>query len=136
MTIGIDLVGTNLGSGTKTYNINLCNELSLLKLSSNIKVFICKSYLGQIIKEENEKIEYLIKPDFLSITFFRFFWMQFILPIELKLLGVKKLYSPMNFIPVISKFLKIKTILCLHSNLPWRYFNLMPGNIIRNFIFW
>jgi len=50
MTIGIDLVGTNLGSGTKTYNINLCNELSLLKLSSNIKVFICKSYLGQIIK--------------------------------------------------------------------------------------
>ena len=134
MTIGIDLVGTNLGSGTKTYNINLCNELSLLKLSSNIKVFICKSYLGQIIKEENEKIESLIKPDFLSITFFRFFWMQFILPIELKLLGVKILYSPMNFIPVISKFLKIKTILCLHSNLPWRYFNLMPGNIIRNFI--
>jgi hypothetical protein len=60
--------------------------------------------------------------------------MQFILPIELKLLGVNKLYSPMNFIPVISKFLKIKTILCLHSNLPWCYFNLMPGNFIRNFI--
>jgi len=134
MTIGIDLVGTNLGSGTKTYNINLCNELSLLKLSSNIKIFICKSYLDQTIKKENKKIEYLIKPDFLSITFIRFFWMQFILPIELKLLGVNKLYSPMNFIPIISKFLKIKTILCLHSNLPWCYFNLMPGNFIRNFI--
>ena len=40
----------------------------------------------------------------------------------------------MNFIPIISKFLKIKTILCLHSNLPWCYFNLMPGNFIRNFI--
>jgi len=56
MTIGIDLVGTNLGSGTKTYNINLCNELSLLKLSSNIKIFICKSYLDQTIKKENKKI--------------------------------------------------------------------------------
>jgi glycosyltransferase involved in cell wall biosynthesis len=134
MTIGIDLVGTNLGSGTKTYNINVCNELNTLKLSSNVKIFICKSYLPQIIKKKNDKIEYLIKPDFLSITLFRFFWMQFIFPFELKLLGIKKLYSPMNFIPIISKFLKIKTILCLHSNLPWIYFNFMPGNFIRNFI--
>jgi len=134
MTIGIDLVGTNLGSGTKTYNINLCNELNTLKLSSNVKIFICKNYLPQIIQKKNDKIEYLIKPDFLSITLFRFFWMQFIFPFELKLLGIKKLYSPMNFIPIISKFLKIKTILCLHSNLPWIYFNFMPGSFIRNFI--
>ena len=134
MTIGIDLVGTNLGSGTKTYNINLCNELNTLKLASNVKIFICKNYLPQIIQKKNDKIEYLIKPDFLSITLFRFFWMQFIFPFELKLLGIKKLYSPMNFIPIISKFLKIKTILCLHSNLPWIYFNFMPGNFIRKFI--
>ena len=31
------------------------------------------------------------------------------------------------------KYFKIKTILALHSNLPWVYFNLMPGNIVRNF---
>ena len=73
MTIGIDLVGTNLGSGTKTYNINLCNELNTLKLASNVKIFICKNYLPQIIQKKNDKIEYLIKPDFLSITLFRFF---------------------------------------------------------------
>ena len=134
MTIGIDLVGTKLGSGTKTHNINICNELNSLKLSSNIKIFICKSYLSQIIKKKNKKIEFLIKPDFLSITFFRILWMQLIFPFELKLLGVKKLYSPMNFIPIISKFLNIKSILSLHSNLPWIYFSLMPGNILRNFI--
>jgi glycosyltransferase involved in cell wall biosynthesis len=134
MTIGIDLVGTKLGSGTKTHNINICNELNSLKLSSNIKIFICKSYLNQIIKKKNKKIEFLIKPDFLSITFFRMLWMQLIFPFELKLLGVKKLYSPMNFIPIISKFLNIKSILSLHSNLPWIYYSLMPGNILRNFI--
>ena len=60
--------------------------------------------------------------------------MQLILPFELKFLGVNKLYCPMNFSPILAKFLNIKIILCLHSNLPWVYFNLMPGNIIRNFI--
>ena len=52
MTIGIDLVSTNLGSGTKTYNINLCNELNSLNLSSNVKIFICRSYLNQIKKKK------------------------------------------------------------------------------------
>ena len=33
MTIGIDFVGTNLGSGAKTYNINFCNELNSMQLS-------------------------------------------------------------------------------------------------------
>ena len=136
MTIGIDFIGTNLGSGTKTYNINFCKELNSLAVSSTIKIFICKSYLNQINKKSNlnSKIEYLVRPNFLSITFFRLFWMQFILPFELKLLGIKKLYSPMNFSPIIAKFLNIKIILCLHSNLPWIYYNLMPGNKIRNFI--
>ena len=31
MTIAIDFVGTNTGSGTKTYNINFCNECLLSK---------------------------------------------------------------------------------------------------------
>ena len=136
MTIGIDFVGTNLGSGTKTYNINFCNQLNTLSISTNIKVFICKNYLSQISAElsKNSKIEYIIKPNFLSITLFRMLWMQLIFPIELKSLGIKKLYSPMNFTPFLARFLKIKTVLCLHSNLPWIYFDLMPGNIVRNFL--
>ena len=136
MTIAIDFVGTNLGSGTKTYNINFCNELSSIDLTQNIKIFICKNYLKEIEKEinENNQIEYVIKPNFLSITLFRLLWMQFIFPFQLKLMGVKKLYSPMNFSPLITKLLNIKVILCLHSNLPWVYFDLMPGNLVRNFI--
>ena len=40
----------------------------------------------------------------------------------------------MNFCPIFAKFFKIKVVLALHSNLPWVYFNLMPGNLFRNFI--
>jgi glycosyltransferase involved in cell wall biosynthesis len=134
MSIAIDLVGTNLGSGTKTYNINFCNELNSLELSSNIKIFICRSYLNQIVKNKNKKIEFVIKSDFLSIVFFRLLWMYLILPFELKLLGIKKIYSPMNFTSIFFNFLNIKTVLCLHSNLPWINFELMPGNLIRNFV--
>jgi len=136
MTIAIDFVGTNLGSGTKTYNINFCNELSSLDLTQNIKIFICKNYLKELSREinENNQIEYVIKPNFLSITLLRLLWMQFIFPFQLKLMGVTKLYSPMNFSPLITKLLNIKVILCLHSNLPWMYFDLMPGNLVRNLI--
>ena len=136
MTIGIDFVGTNLGSGTKTYNISFWNQLNTLSVSSNIKVFICSNYLTQISTKlsSNSKVKYIIKPNFLSITLFRLLWMQFIFPIELKLLKINTLYSPMNFTPFLARLLKIKTVLCLHSNLPWVYFNLMPGNTIRNFL--
>ena len=136
MTIAIDFVGTNLSSGTKTYNINFCNELSSLDLTQNIKIFICKNYLKELSREinENNQIEYVIKPNFLSIALLRLLWMQFVFPFQLKLMGVKKLYSPMNFSPLIAKFLNIKVILCLHSNLPWVYFDLMPGNLVRNFV--
>jgi glycosyltransferase involved in cell wall biosynthesis len=134
MTSGIDLVGTNLGSGTKSYNINLCNELNSLNLSSNIKIFICRRFLNFIEKKKNRKIEYIIKSDFLSISFIRIIWMQLIFPFELKLLGIKKIYCPMNFVPIISKLLNIKIILCLHTNLPWVYFNFMPGSRFKNFI--
>jgi len=134
MTIAIDAVGTNLGCGTKTYNINLCNELNSLSLNSNIIIFICRSYLNQIQKIKNKKIKYIIKPNFLSISIFRLLWMQLILPFELKLLGVNKIYSPMNFAPIISKILNIKIILCLHTNLPWIYFDFLPGSRFKNFI--
>jgi hypothetical protein len=38
--IAIDFVGTNVGSGSKTYNINFCNELNSLQLKKKIKIFI------------------------------------------------------------------------------------------------
>ena len=134
--IAIDFVGTNLNSGTKTYNINFCNELNDQNVGEETVVFICKNYINQIDLnfKKNHKIKYIIKPNFLSITFLRLLWMQMILPFELKFLGVKTLYSPMNLSPLLLKIFKIKSVLALHSNLPWVYFDLMPGNFLRNFL--
>lgn len=136
MTLAIDFVGTNLESGTKTYNINFCNELNLINHNEKIVIFLCKNYFKQIesLSKKNLNIKYIIKPNFFSLIFFRLIWMQLILPLELKLMGVNKLYSPMNICPIILKFINIKVILGLHSNLPWVYRNLMPGSNFRNLL--
>ena len=135
MSIAIDFVGTNIGSGSKTYNINFCNELNSLQLKKKIKIFICKNYYSQINNKlkKNKKVEFIFKPNFLSIGFIRILWIQFVLPFELRYLGVKKLYSSLNFSPITANFFRIKVALCCHSNLPWVHFNLMPGGKIKNY---
>ena len=125
------MVGTNLGSGTRTYNINFCEYLEKKTFKEKIYIFITKNYkIDSNIQKNN--IKYIIKPNFLTNIFFRVIWMQFFLPFQLKKLKVDKLYSPMNFGPVFLKLFKINFVLALHSNLPWVYFSKMPGNIIRN----
>ena len=134
MTIAIDMVATNLESGTKTYNINFCENLNIYKTKEKIFVFITKDYLDKIDINQNSNITYLVKPSLLSNIFFRIFWMQFILPFELKILKVDKLFSPMNIAPLCLKLFNIKLVLALHSNLPWIHFSKMPGNVIRNYL--
>ena len=65
MTIAIDFVGTNIGSGTKTYNINFCNELSLIELNEDIIVYLCNNYFKQIdlSKKKNSRIKFIVKPN-------------------------------------------------------------------------
>tara|TARA_B100000989_G_C19494692_1_gene451441 strand:- start:260 stop:1402 length:1143 start_codon:yes stop_codon:yes gene_type:complete len=134
MKIAFDFVATNLGSGTKTYIINFCNKINKLNKNTEIFIFICKNYLKEIDSsiQSSPNVKLIIKPDYLSITFFRIIWMQLVLPFELKYLKIKNLYSPMNLSPILNKILNISNILVLHSNLPWKYFNLMPGNYLRN----
>ena len=134
MLTAIDMVGTNLGSGTKTYIINFCKQLNRLKLNKNIFIFITNDYLREIGTNNNDKIKYIVKRDILKNSFLRMLWMQFILPFELKFLKVTQLYSPMNIGPIFIKLFNIKLILGLYSNLPWLFFSKMPGNLIRNFI--
>ncbi len=134
MVIAIDMIGTNLGSGTKTYNLNFCENLQKINIANTIYIFITKDYLYQIEQNENSKIKYIIKSDLLKNIFFRIFWMQLVLPFELKFLNVNQLFSPMNIGPICLRLLNIKFTLALHSNLPWVYFSKMPGNILRNFL--
>ena len=122
MRIAFDFVATNIGSGTKTYLINFCNNLSLNKSQNEVFIFICKNYIKYLSVDiqNTQNIKFIIKPNYLSKAFFRIIWMQLFLPFELKILKIRKLYSPMNIAPLICRFLKIKNILTLHSNLPWK----------------
>lgn len=136
MKIAFDFVATNLGSGTKTYLINFCNNLTFNNKQHDITIYICKNYLREISSklQKNPSLKFIIKPDYYNKTFFRMFWMQLILPFELRILKVKKLYSPMNIAPILCKLFKIRIILALHSNLPWRFFKYMPGNFFKKFV--
>tara|TARA_A100001011_G_C14311907_1_gene846001 strand:- start:3262 stop:4398 length:1137 start_codon:yes stop_codon:yes gene_type:complete len=136
MIFAIDFVGTNIGSGTKSYSLNFCNELHNFKTRDKIVIFVTEDYFKQLDFDEknNSHIRYIKKPNYFSNIFFRLIWMQFILPFELKYMNINKLFSPMNICPIFAKIFKIKIVLALHSNLPWKFFNLMPGNYFRNFL--
>ena len=135
MTLGIDLIGTNIESGTKTFNLNLLNQFINSKNNKKTYIFICKHYLKYIdINKIPKNISLLIKSNFLSISFIKIFWMQVIFPLELKFYKINKIYSPMNYCPFFCKILNIKIILNIHTNLPWVYFNKMPGSKIKNYL--
>ena len=134
MILAIDMIGTNLGSGTKTYNYNFCDSLNKFNFKDTVYIFITKDYSKFISMDYNKNVKYIVKPNFLNYILLRIFWMQFILPFELKLLKVHQLFSPMNIGPVFLKLFNIKFSLALHSNLPWVYFSKMPGNFIRNLL--
>ena len=133
MKLAIDLVCTSNNSGTKSYNSNFCKSLSKSLIKDDVTIYISSNLYNEIKGDLkiNKKLNYEIKSNILSITIFRLIWMQFILPFSLKKKKIDILYSPMNFVPLIIKKFNIKSVLCLHTNLPWLYFEKMPGNIIR-----
>ena len=134
MKFAIDLVCTSNNSGSKTYNSKFLKYLCSTKIDGEIIIYICKGLYTSLENEliDNKNIKYEIKSNKLTKPFNRLFWMQFILPFDLKKKKINILYSPLNIIPLLNKFLRIKTILCLHSNLPWVFFEKMPGNYFRN----
>ena len=71
MKIAFDFVGTNIGSGTKTYNINFCNELEKLNLKEDIIIYLTQSYFDQIKfrQKKNPRIKYITKSNLCSIYF-------------------------------------------------------------------
>ena len=133
MTVAIDFVGTNLESGTKTYNINFCKYLLKKKIKQKTYIFITKNYL-KVLKTKNPNIFFIVKSNYLENSILRLLWMQLILPFELYKLKVAKFFAPMNICPLILKFTNINLILGLHSNLPWAYFDYMPGNFVKKFL--
>ena len=129
--IATALMGTTINSGTKTYNVNFLKQINNKYFEEKILIFITKTYLIEEKKITNKNLKYVIKPDILNNYFIRLIWMQLILPFELKYYGVKTFFSPMNYAPLLLKFTRIKSVLAIHSVLPWTYFNFLPGNILK-----
>lgn len=132
--IAIALIGTTINSGTKTYNINFLNQINNELIEEKILIFVSKSYLNNKKNTPNNNIKYIVKSNILNNYFIRLLWIQFILPFELKYHGVKIFFSPMNYAPILLKFTKIKSVLAIHSVMPWVYFNFLPGNFVKKFL--
>ena len=94
MMLGVDLIASNLASGTKSFNTNLLHQFLKNQSKEKTFIFITKHYYSNIeIKKIPQNIKLIIKPDFLNINFLKIIWMQIILPFELKFLEIKKIYS-------------------------------------------
>ena len=132
--IALNLVGTDSNSGTKTYNVNFLNQLNLNHSSEDLIVYVSKSYTLDLNLRSSKKIKYKIKSDLFNNFILRFFWMQFLLPIELKINNVKTLFSGSNYSPFLIKVLNIRSVLFVHTVIPWQYLDLLPGSKIKNFL--
>ena len=135
MKIVINMVTPALGGGFHTYNCNILKDL--LKKTDNNEYYI-------FINEES--IDYFSIPNFNNIhlitvsgkfskTIPRYLWMQIILPINLILINADVLFSPMNIMPIILHFYNVKSILVIHTNLPWLYPELLKRISRLKFMF-
>lgn len=127
-----NLVATKNNSGTKTFILNFLNEINKKKIEEEIIIFISKSYFELINQDPNKKIIYKIKSNLIDNFIFRFIWLHFILPFELKILGVKILFSSLNYCPILIRLFDIKSILFIHTVMPWEYPELLPGSYLKN----
>lgn len=127
-----NLVATKNSSGTKTFISNLLLQINNADLKDTIIVFISKSYLKLVHEKYNKKVIYKVKPNYLNNFILRSIWFHFFLPFELKNLGIKILFSPLNYSPFLLKFFNIKSILFVHTVMPWEYPHLLPGTLLKN----
>lgn len=131
--IALNLVGINKNSGTKTFNINFLKQIELSNIEENIVIYVSKSYVDKLKIQGSKKIKIKIQSDLLENFIFRFLWMQFILPIDLKLEKVKVLFSSNNYSPLILKYINLESVLFVHTVMPWHYFHLLPGNFFKKY---
>ena len=69
MTLAIDMIGTILESGTKTYNLNFCKQICKKNIDEKIYIFITKDYLSDLSISKNHNINFIIKSSILTNIF-------------------------------------------------------------------
>ena len=130
--IAFNLVATKDNSGSKTFVLNFLREIDKKKIEKKIVVFITKSYFNMIDQKINDNIVYKIKSNLVDNFFIRSIWLHFILPFELRILGIKTLFSSLNYCPVLIRLFNIRSVLFVHTVMHWEYPKLLPGSYLKN----
>ena len=126
--IAFNMTSASHGGGFKTYNDNIL--LRLLKDNNReTTYYIFVNDKNIVNKNKNVQIIYVSK--LFSRTIPRIIWMQLILPFYLIFKKIDIFFSPMNILPILFPLSKIKTILVIHSNLPWLFPDDSPGSKIK-----
>ena len=131
--IALNLIGTNKNSGTKTFNTNLLKKLSYISQKENLLIYTSKNYFNDIKVKFGKNINFVSKSKIYENFIIRFLWMQLFLPISLKKKNIKILFSSTNYSPILLKILGIKSILFVHTVMPWEYLHFLPGSFLKNY---
>ena len=121
MKIVINMVSPAHGGGFHTYNCNVLKGLIKNTDNNEYNIFIKEDSINSFSIPYFNNIHLITVSGKFSKTIPRYLWMQIILPINLILINADILFSPMNFMPIILQFCNVKSILVIHTNLPWLY---------------
>lgn len=138
MNLAINLITTTKQCGSKTYCENFFKYLlksKHLKNFNKIYVFLGETYLDEINNKNfiQENIKIIKVKKIFQEGILKFFFEQFVLPFLIIFKKIDKIFCPLNYFPLILKIFKIEITLGVHSNLPWVFYDMMPGNIIKKF---
>jgi len=133
MKIFINATGPETPGGYFTYITNLLKNIAYLD-EFNYYYVLCNGNIYKEVKSLNGNIQVSKATFFHKYALFRFFWMQFLLPIIMKFKAIKICLSPLNISPYLCNLFKIKSITVLHSNIPWTNVNYLPQGIIGSYL--
>jgi len=134
MKIFINATGPDSYGGYYTYVTNLILNINKLE-TNNYYIVLCNGNIYKNLKHCKKNI-FIIKGDIkFNSNIYRFFWMQCILPFKLLYLNVDVLLSTLNAGPFILKFTSIKSVIVVHSNLPWIQPENLPYSKIKAYLF-
>ena len=131
MRIFINATGPDHAGGYFTYITNLVQHLALVDKKNSYVVW-CNGRIYESLKNLDKNFKVLASPPYHKINFVRFFWMQFFLPFILLYRQSDLLFSPLNATPFLLKYFKIKSMLVIHSNVPWTNSTYLPYGLIKS----
>ena len=131
MKIVINMVSPAHGGGFHTYNYNILKGLLNKTDKNEYYIFINDESIDSYSIPDAKNIHLITVSSIFSKTIPRYFWMQIILPINLIFKNVDVLFSPMNIMPIILKCFNVRSVLVIHSNLPWLYPKDVPGTRLK-----